>query len=182
MPRFWSLKLPTVTRFSMQLAPSLPSSQTSQRAIVAFFGTHALRSFQGPALISSVVRNVVAWQSSIWLSVLRQPARLFCLASGAAPSLRGLSVLRRSARHSCSATSFNEHESGCGKLFRPCSAIVNTAHWPTLASNTSGAVVVQGQRVRTQSNSVWRPLTYCAPVANLTDRSTRTSMLRMAAG
>jgi hypothetical protein len=74
MPRFWSLKFPQIERLPIPRTPSLPSSQTSKRAVAAFFGTHTPGSFPGPALISSAVRNVVARQVSNGLSALRQPA------------------------------------------------------------------------------------------------------------
>ena len=64
----------------------------------AFIGAQALVIFPGPALISSVVCNVVALHGSVWLSALRQPAH-----QGAAPKCHMPSpwrppVLRQSAQ------------------------------------------------------------------------------------
>jgi hypothetical protein len=119
MPRFWSLKLPRIERLPMPRTPSLPSSQTSKRAVAAFFGTHALGGFQGPALISSVVRNVVAWQGSIRLSALRQPAHRNAAPKCHTPSSCWPPVLRQSANQRCSPSLFTPSPGGLPALRRP---------------------------------------------------------------
>jgi hypothetical protein len=119
MPRFWSLKLPRIERLPMPRTPSLPSSQTSQRAIVAFFGTHALGSFQGPALTSSVVRNVAAWHGSIRLSALRQPARQIGAPKCHTPSACWPPVLRQSANQRCAPSLFMPSPGRLPVLLRP---------------------------------------------------------------
>jgi hypothetical protein len=119
MPRFWSLKLPRIERLPMPRMPSLPSSQTFQRAVAAFFGTHALGSFQGPALISSVVRNVVAWQGSIQLSALRQPAHRNVAPKCHTPSACWPPVLRQSANQRCAPSPFTPSPGGLPVLRRP---------------------------------------------------------------
>ena len=52
-----------------------------------FFGTHVFVIFPGPALISSVACNLVAFHGSVWLSALRQPAHYRAAPKCHTPSL-----------------------------------------------------------------------------------------------
>jgi hypothetical protein len=185
MPRFWSLKLPRIERLPMPRTPSLPSSQTSLRAVAAFFGTHALGSFQGPALISSVVRNVVAWQVANGLSALRQPAHQIAAPKCHTPSACWPPVLRQSASPRCSPSLFTPSPGGLPALRRPAQqhsgSQLLTPQAESLAVQTKGSRAMQ----RPNINEYTTAGLLASPVASrpsLTGRSTRTSMLRMAAG
>jgi hypothetical protein len=185
MPRFWLLKLPRVEHLPMPRTPSLPSSQTSKRAIVAFIGTHALGSFQGPALISSVVRNVVAWQGSIRLSALRQPAHRNAAPKCHTPSACWPPVLRQSPNQSGSPSPFTPSPGGLPALWRPAHQLrgsqLPARQAKSLAIRAKGSRAMQRPNINEYSTAGL----LASPVASrpsLTGRSTRTSMLRMAAG
>jgi hypothetical protein len=185
MPRFWSLKLPRIERLPMPRTPSLPSSQTSKRAVAAFFGTHALGGFQGPALISSVVRNVVAWQGSIRLSALRQPAHRNTAPKCHTPLPYWPPVLRQSANQSGAPSSFTPPPGGLSALRRPARQLSSSQ--PLARQAESQAIRAKGSRAmqRPNINEQSTAGLLASPVASrpsLTGRSTRTSMLRMAAG
>ena len=185
MPRFWSLKLPRIEHLPMPRMPSLPSSQTSKSAGAAFFGTHALGSFQGPALISSVVRNLVAWQGSIQLSALRQPAHQIAAPKCHTPSACWPPVLRQSANQSVSPSPFTPSPGGLPVLRRPALQIGSSQllapQAESLAIQAKGSFGMQRSSIN-QNGTAGLLATSVASRPSLTGRSTRTSMLRMAAG
>jgi hypothetical protein len=184
MPRFWPLKHQTVTRFSMPRTPSLPNSQTSKRAVAAFFGTQALGSFQGPALISSVVRNVVAWQGSIRLSALRQPAHRNAAPKCHTPSSCWPPVLRQSANQRCAPSPFTPSPGGLPGLRRPAQqhsgSQLRAPQAESLAIQAKGSRAMHRPRINEHSTAGLLASSV-ASRPSLTGRSTRTSMLRMAA-
>jgi hypothetical protein len=185
MPRFWSLKLPRIEHLPMPRTLSLPSSQTSKRAVSAFFGAHALGSFQGPALFSSVVRKVVAWQGSIRLSALRQPAHQIAAPKCHTPSSCWPPVLRQSANQSGTPTLFTPSPGGLPVLRRPAqhlsSSQLRAPQAESLAIRAKGSRAMQRPNVNEHSTAGLFA-TSVASCPSLTGRSTRTSMLRMAAG
>jgi PPE-repeat protein len=162
MARLWSLKLQRIERLSMLRLPVMPLLPTSWHVTGRFSGTHALVTFQGPALISSAVRNVVAWQVANGPPVLRQSANQSVSPSLFMPPPGGLPALRRPARQL----------SGSQLLARQAES---------LAIRAKGSLAMQWPNINEHSTAGL----LASPVASLpslTGRSTRTSMLRMAAG
>jgi hypothetical protein len=185
MSRFWPLKLQRIKHLSMLRSPSMPTYPTAQRASAAFFGNHALGSFQGPALVSSVVRNVVAWQGSIQLSALRQPAHRNAAPKCHTPSACWPPVLRQSANPSGSQSPFTPSPGGLPALRRPARQFSGSQllapQAESLAIRAKGSRAMQRPNINEHSTAGL----LASPVASrpsLTGRSTRTSMLRMAAG
>jgi len=119
MARLWSLKLQRIERLSMLRLPVMPLLPTSWHATGRFSSTHALVNFQGPALISSAVRNVVTWQVANGLSALRQPAHLNAAPKCHTPSACWPPVLRQSANQSVSPSPFTSPPGGLPALRRP---------------------------------------------------------------
>jgi hypothetical protein len=184
MPRFWSLKLPRIERLPMPRTPSLPSSPTAQRASVAFFGTHALGSFHGPALVSTAVCNVVAWQGSIRLSSLRQPAHRNAAPKCHTPLACWPPVLRQSANQSGAPSPFAPSPGGLPVLRRPAQQLsgsqLRAPQAESLAIRAKGSRAMQRPNINEHSTAGLLA-TSVASLPSLTGRSTGTSMLRIAA-
>jgi hypothetical protein len=119
MARLWSLKLQRIERLSMLRLPVMRYLQSSRHATGRFSGTHARVNFQGPAIISSAVRNVVAWQVSSGLSALRQPAHRNAAPKCHTPLPYWPPVLRQSANQSGSPSLFAPSPGGLPVLRRP---------------------------------------------------------------
>jgi hypothetical protein len=119
MPRFWPLKLQRIERLSMLRLPGLSSLPTSRHATGDFVAFHALSIFQGTALMVSLARNVVACQSSIRLSALRQPAHRNAAPKCHTPLPYWPPVLRQSANQSGSPSLFTPSPGGLPALRRP---------------------------------------------------------------
>jgi hypothetical protein len=119
MPRFWPLKLQRIERLSMLRLPGLSSLPTSRHATGDFVAFHALSIFQGTALMVSLARNVVACQSSIRLSALRQPAHRNAAPKCHTPLPYWPPVLRQSANQSGSPSLFTPSPGELSVLRRP---------------------------------------------------------------
>jgi hypothetical protein len=185
MARLWSLKLQRIERLSMLRLPVMRHLQTSRHATGRFSGTHALVNFQGPALISSAVRNVVAWQVANGLSALRQPAHLNAAPKCHTPSACWPPVLRQSANQSVSPSPFTSSLGGLSALRRPARQFSGSQllarQAESLAIRAKGSRAMQRPNVNEHSTAGLLA-TSVASLPSLTGRSTRTSMLRMAAG
>jgi hypothetical protein len=185
MARLWSLKLQRIERLSMLRLPVMRHLQTSRHATGRFSGTHALVNFQGPALISSAVRNVVAWQVANGLSALRQPAHLNAAPKCHTPSACWPPVLRQSANQSVSPSPFTSPPGGLPALRRPARQIGSSQllapQAESLAVQTKGSRAMQRPSIIEHRTAGWHTSSV-ASLPSLTGRSTRTSMLRMAAG
>jgi hypothetical protein len=184
MPRFWPLKLQRIERLSMLRLPVMRYLQTSWHATRRFSGTHALVNFHGPALISSAVRNVVAWKVSNGLSALRQPAHRNAAPKCHTPSACWPPVLRQSANQRCSSSLFMPSPGGLPVLRRPALQIGRSQLLVPQAESL--AIQAKGSRAmqRPNINEHGTAGLLASPVASrpsLTWRSTGTSMLRMVA-
>jgi hypothetical protein len=184
MARLWSLKLQRIERLSMLRLPVMRHLQTSRHATGRFSGTHALVNFQGPALISSAVRNVVAWQVANGLSALRQPAHLNAAPKCHTPSACWPPVLRQPTNQSVSPSPFMPPPGGPPALRRPALQIGSSQplarQAESLAIRAKGSLAMQRPNINEHSTAGL----LASPVASrpsLTGRSTGTSMLRIAA-
>jgi len=159
MPRFWSLPLSRIEHLPMLRSPSKPVLPASQQAMAVFFGTHVLSTLQGTSLMGTAARNGAACQSSMGLSVLRQPAHR-CAAHSASRHQRAgrLSFGRQriaAARHRSSCSSPRQGCSGGKALQAP-------AQWAAIQS-------VVGERLCT--HCAFRQVLRSAPSALLCLRS-----------
>jgi hypothetical protein len=185
MARLWSLKLQRIEHLSMLRLPVIRCLPTLRPATGRFSGTHALVNFQGPALISSGVRNVVAWQVANGLSALRQPAHRNAAPKCHTPSACWPPVLRQSANQSVSPLPFMPPPGGLPALRRPArqrsDSQLLARQAESLAIRAKGSLAMQRPNINEHRTAGL----LASPVASrpsLTGRSTRTSMLRMAAG
>jgi hypothetical protein len=185
MPRFRPLKLQRIEHLSMLRLPVIRYLQTSRHATGRFSGTHALVNFQGPALISSAVRNVVACQVSNWLSALWQPAHRIAAPKCHTPSPCWPPVLRQSANQGGTPSLFTPSPGGLPVLRRPAQQLsgsqLRAPQAESLAIRAKGSRAMQRPRINEHSTAGLFA-TSVASFPSLTGRSTRTSMLRMAAG
>jgi hypothetical protein len=185
MARFWPLKLQRIEYLSILRLPVMRCLPTLRPATGRSSGTHALVNFQGPALISSAVRNVVAWQVANGLSALRQPAHLNAAQKCHTPLPCWPPVLRPSANQSGSPSPFTPSPGGLSALRRPARQLSGSQllapQAESLAIRANGSRAMQRPNINEHSTAGL----LASPVASLpslTGRSTRTSMLRMAAG
>jgi hypothetical protein len=184
MSRFWPLKRQRIERLSMLKLPVMSSLPTSRHATGDFVAFHALGIFQGTALMVSLARNLVACQSSIRLSALRGPAHQIAAPKCHTPSLCWPPVLRQSANQRCLPSLIMQLPGGLPVLRRPALQIGSSQllapQAESLAVQTKGSRAMQRPRINEYSTAGWHASSV-ASRPSLTGRSTRTSMLRMAA-